>query len=679
PDEAEHGEHQDAHARAEEAAVDRDHELHDHLQRQPPMLRLAEAALDEAADGRLRHEQQRGAVDQPRHHPRERAVADPQDEQRPEPAADERRDRHGDELAPVAGHVAAKAPEGADTAGHERHGAGGVGRHRRDAEREQRRKRHERAAARERIHGAGDCGRGDEPDPHEHRIAVNIRDPTMTRELPDAERLTHALQQKGWQPARGDIEPLFALVAGGDRDAAEAASRALARLGLDAARAAIARFDAEPPVARARLTRLVGRVAQAKDDRALAAFLIARIADDDEKTARNAALALGKLGATRVDAAGVERALLSRWSSATPALRRALAEALGKLGGAAALDVLDRDRDRAGDDAELARVSHEARVKIRRTLGRADAGAILDDVAPAAPLPLVAHCRHGLTALLAEELSAAGAGNVRIADDETVSLTLRAPLASLWRARTMLRFGFPLRTRGRDLEAAVVDALSSDAAAAILSRFTRGTIRYRLEWSDAGHRRALTYRVAAAVAARRPAHVNDPTATLWEAVVRESGGHLSVELWPRGLPDPRFAYRVAHVPASSHPTLAAALARVADAALERARDNLTAAAVEATLTRADARSWRPPISPTAIITNPPMGRRVLDRHKTVELYRDFLAHAAALLPRDGRLTWISPRGDETLAVATPLGLRVTLRQRVDMAGFWGEIQSFTKR
>ena len=538
----------------------------------------------------------------------------------------------------------------------------------------------------------------------------------MTRELPDAERLTHALQQKGWQPARGDIEPLFALVAGGDRDAAEAASRALARLGLDAARAAIARFDAEPPVARARLTRLVGRVAQAKDDRALAAFLIARIDDDDEKTARNAALALGKLGATRVDAAGVERALLSRWSSATPALRRALAEALGKLGGSAALDVLDRDRDRAGDDAELARVSHEARVKIRRTLGRADAGAILDDVAPAAPLPLVAHCRHGLTALLAEELSAAGAGNVRIADDETVSLTLRAPLASLWRARTMLRFGFPLRTRGRDLEAAVVDALSSDAAAAILSRFTRGTIRYRLEWSDAGHRRALTYRVAAAVAARRPAHVNDPTATLWEAVVRESGGHLSVELWPRGLPDPRFAYRVAHVPASSHPTLAAALARVAgarpddvvwdpfvgaatelverarlgptralfgsdadDAALERARDNLTAAAVEATLTRADARSWRPPISPTAIITNPPMGRRVLDRHKTVELYRDFLAHAAALLPRDGRLTWISPRGDETLAVATPLGLRVTLRQRVDMAGFWGEIQSFTKR
>jgi len=128
----------------------------------------------------------------------------------------------------------------------------------------------------------------------------------MTRDLPDADALVRALQQKGWQPARSDVEPLFALVATGDKDAAEAASRALARLGLDAARAAIARFDAAPPVARARLVRLVGRVA--RGDRALAQFLVAHVADADEKTARNAALALGKLGEL-VPAAEVERAL----------------------------------------------------------------------------------------------------------------------------------------------------------------------------------------------------------------------------------------------------------------------------------------------------------------------------------------------------------------------------------
>jgi 23S rRNA G2445 N2-methylase RlmL len=530
----------------------------------------------------------------------------------------------------------------------------------------------------------------------------------MTRDLPEADELVRALQQKGWQPARSDIAPLFALLATGDKDAAEAASRALARLGADAARAAVARFDAATPVERARLTRLVGRVAQARRDRTFAEFLVARIADPDDKTARNAALALGKLGEL-VPAADVERALVARWASAPAPLRRALAEALGKLGGAAALAVLDD----AGDDDELRRLAHEARVKIQRTLGRADAGAITDDVAPAAPLRALAHCRHGLAALLADELAQHAA---RVVDDETVSLTLRAPLASLWAARTMLRFGFPLPTRGADLERAVVDALASDAAWAIFSRFTRGTPRYRLEWADAGHRRALTFRVAAAVAARRPQLVNDPTDTLWEVVVREERSRPTVELWPRGLPDPRFAYRVAHVPASSHPTLAAALARVAgarpddvvwdpfvgaatelverarlgparalfgtdadEAALARARDNLAAAHVDATLIRADARTFRPPLSPTAIITNPPMGRRVLDRTRTGDLYRDFLAHAAALLPRGGRLTWISPRGDETLAVATPLGLRATLRQRVDMAGFWGEIQSFTKR
>jgi predicted RNA methylase len=537
----------------------------------------------------------------------------------------------------------------------------------------------------------------------------------MARDLPNVERLTRELQLKGWQPAKADIEPLFALLAGGDKETADAASRALARLGVAAARAAMARFDDGAPVERARLVRLVGRVAQARGDQTLAEFLLGRVANEDDKTARNAALAVGKLGDELLPRAEVERALVRRWPAASPSLKRALAEALGKVGGADALALLDDapGGEARSDDAELRRLTHEARVKIQRTLGRETPGAIVDDVAPIAPLRLYAHCRHGLAQLLSQELAPQGA---RVVDDETVSLTLRTPIASLWTARTMLRFGFPLRVAaGGDLERGIVDALASDEAWTILSRFTRGTPRYRLEWADAGHRRALTFRVAAAVAARRPQLVNDPTETLWEVIVHE-GKRPTVELWPRGLADPRFAYRVAHVPASSHPTLAAALVRVAGArpddvvwdpfvgaatelverarlgparalygcdadedALARARDNLTAAQVTAELTRADARTFVPPQPPTAIITNPPMGRRVLDRHRTVDLYREFLAHAAALLPVGGRLTWISPRADETLAVAAPLGLHVTYRQRVDMSGFWAEIQSFTKR
>jgi 23S rRNA G2445 N2-methylase RlmL len=527
----------------------------------------------------------------------------------------------------------------------------------------------------------------------------------MTRELPDAERLQRALATRGYQPAQRDVEPLFALLADGDREAAETASRALARLGGDAAARAMARFDGATARERARLVRLVGRVAQARSDEKMAAFLLARVGDADDKTARNAALALGKVGGD-----GVEPALLARWPSAPSPLKRALAAALGKVGGAAALPLLDAEMTPATEDPELRRLVDEARLKIRRTLGRQEPSGIADDLAPSKPLLVHAHCRHGLAALLADELAPLGA---RIVDDETVALTLRAPLSSLWSARTMLRFGFPLRAPHGDLERAVIAALTSDEAWAIVSRFSRGAIRYRVEWADAGHRRALTFRVAAAVAARRPQLLNDPTATLWEAVVRERP--LGVELWPRALDDPRFTYRVAHVPASSHPTLAAALARVAgvraddvvwdpfvgaatelverarlgpfralygsdadESALARARQNLAAAAVAAELQVCDARSFRPSLAPTLILTNPPMGRRVLDRHRIGELYRNFLEHAAMLLPRDGRLVWISPRANETLALATPLGLRCTHRQRVDMSGFWGEIQSFVR-
>src|SRR2546430_118688 len=104
----------------------------------------------------------------------------------------------------------------------------------------------------------------------------------MRRPRSDPARLTRALAAKGSQPARSDVEPLFTLLATGDRDQAEAASRALARLGSDAATAALARFDAAPPVARARITRLVGRVAQKRGDRALAAWLVARVDDADD-------------------------------------------------------------------------------------------------------------------------------------------------------------------------------------------------------------------------------------------------------------------------------------------------------------------------------------------------------------------------------------------------------------
>jgi len=48
-----------------------------------------------------------------------------------------------------------------------------------------------------------------------------------------------------------------------------------------------------------------------------------------------------------------------------------------------------------------------------------------------------------------------------------------------------------------------------------------------------------------------PELVNDPTATTWDVRIADA---TALELIPRRAVDPRFGYRVADVPAASHPT-----------------------------------------------------------------------------------------------------------------------------
>jgi predicted RNA methylase len=506
--------------------------------------------------------------------------------------------------------------------------------------------------------------------------------------------LEDKLRGRGWQPSRAEMEALFELLSGADRGQAELAERALARRGREVADEAVRRFDAARPPLRGRLVRLAGRFGM-RD------FLVAALADGDAKTRRNAVIALGKLGG-----ADVEAELCAHWPRASLEERRSLADALGKIGGARALALLETEKS---DDAELTRILGEARLKLSRTLMRENPGALDAEALPPRALPVVFRCRDGVASILAAEVEER-LGKARVLDGETVTATLRRPLSALASVRTALYFAFPLPGAG-DPGDAVVTALTSDVAGTLFAAFTRGPIRYRIEWASAGRRRGLTFRTAERIAAARPELVNDPTASLWEAIVDERRG-VRVELWPRGLPDLRFAYRVEQVPASSHPTLAAALARLGgardgdvvwdpfvgaatelierarlgparlygtdldDAALTRARANLAAAGVEAHLFAGDARTWAPPEPPTLILTNPPMGRRVLNKRLTGALYEDFLDHAARVLRPGGRLVWISPRPADTAARAQRLGLQLLTRQRVDMAGFWAELQAF---
>lgn len=548
------------------------------------------------------------------------------------------------------------------------------------------------------------------------------------RRAPDFD-LDRAVAEPGFTPRRGDLPALVQRVAG-DAGNAALAERALLRVPELAADAVIAGADAAEPAARARLVRLAGKLAAHRPGDALPAFLVTSLGDGDERTRRAAATALGK-----VRTADVSRALadaLAREPSAS--VRRALIEALGKTGGEEALVLLDAlapgvpadDRSAPSDPAEQenARVHAKARLMAERTLRRTEPSWIDVECAPPAPVAIDVRCRAGLERLVIEELGPGA--RPRLRRDEPggprISAVLGEPLASMYRSRTMLSFAFPLPElpvqKSGDMAGRVAQALTSPDARRILEHYTRGAARYRIAWARGGKRRALVFEIAAAVKERLPALINDPTQSLWDVIVYEGRGVVRVELAPR-IPDPRFAYRRQDVPASSHPTIAAALARTGGvrdddvvwdpfvgsglelcerallgpyrmiigsdrdpAALDAARANLASAGVpddRLRLLAGDATSFSPPLQPTLVVSNPPLGRRV-ERSSTLAATLDrFVEHAAGLLAPRGRLVWISPFPERTLAVARRCQLASTLVQAVDLGGFTASLQAFVKQ
>jgi 23S rRNA G2445 N2-methylase RlmL len=291
-------------------------------------------------------------------------------------------------------------------------------------------------------------------------------------------------------------------------------------------------------------------------------------------------------------------------------------------------------------------------------------------------------------------------------------------MVALFHARTMLAFRFPLPSDwvrdGEQENDAIARALTGEPARAIFAAWTEGAVRYRIAWASGAHRRAATWSLADAVARRAPELVNDPTESLWEAVVETRGRLVDVALAPRALQDPRFTWRRGDVPAASHPTIAAALARVGGAladdivwdpfvgsgaelierarlgpfrelhgsdldghALDVARDNLDAAGVRAALENGDALALAPH-GVTLIVTNPPMGRRASRSAGLADMLDRFVAHAASVLLRGGRLAWITPWPARGRVAAARAGLVLDGARTVDMGGFDAEMQRWVK-
>ncbi len=502
------------------------------------------------------------------------------------------------------------------------------------------------------------------------------------------------LADPGFTAGKRDVAPLLELLAAADEDEAAKVVRALAVVPRAAERADAEWVKAEPPLRH----RLVALLARARGDEALAA-MTAALADADPRTRKAAARGLGRVqnANIRTEAAASLRARLAKEDR--PEVKRAIVEALGKIGGAEDIAAIGA----RAEDASTERVRREAVRRIERTESRAAPSRIAAERVLESAFDVELRCREGLETILDGEIAGASvlrAGRVRVSARSLRELTV---------ARTWSTAAIVLHDGAEDELARIIAG-----AAPLLRSLTEGAVRWRVEWAGAGHQRAATRELAEKVAELAPDLVNDPIASDWEIEIARERGKLAVFAIPKSWDDGRFAYRVADVPAASHPMIAAAIARLAgpreddvvwdpfvgsgvelverarlgpyraligtdtdDCALAAARKNLEAARVrDVRLERADARTFRPK-NVTLVITNPPMGRRV-QGGKLDELLAAALENVARVLQPGGRFVWITPRAKTTNRVLERAGLHRTRDLTVDMRGFAANLQQWTR-
>lgn len=465
---------------------------------------------------------------------------------------------------------------------------------------------------------------------------------------------------------------------------------------------------------RAAVVRAVGVVFADRADEAGKArareWLRGLMADPSEKIRRYAAAALPKLGDDR----GAEGALLARLPGASSeSERRALREALDKVGGRATLD------SGVAEGSDVGRLL--ARAARQDNPGSVDEGALLP-----AGIDLAFRCRPGLETLLAEEL-AERLPEVRPAGVSPGRVLVRAEgrlrVADLLRPRVAASVAVVLgEVRARSAPAAaqpIALRLAGHVGATVLRAATRGAPRYRIEAPEGLAGADFHRAVADATRALAPDLLNDARGAPWSLDLLPIAGGVRLELRPRFIPDPRFAYRTGDVPAASHPPLAAAMARLAGrregdvvwdpfcgsglelverallggvsllvggdldpAAVAVARANLGAAGLagaRARLLVGDFREHRKVPELTAgtvslVLTNPPMGRRVPVKDLK-GLIRDLFAAASDVLSPGGRLVFPNP----VRVVPADDRLRPAGAADVDLGGFTCRLERWERR
>lgn len=532
----------------------------------------------------------------------------------------------------------------------------------------------------------------------------------MSKRRPPEFSIAEAVLDPGYSPRAADLEALVPLLDADDERVAKGATRALARSDAPVAGALGSAYETLAPTGRALSCRVAGqRVGAGLEPEALGALLGRALGDAHPKARRAAVSAAAKLDDE------VTRGRLGAMLAAEqePTVRRELVRALGKLGATEVLDELASELDAPPEELE------RARLVAARSGERAPSS--VDLATPVgAPLELALRCRSGLEEIVVDELAELGVD--ALAHPRTGRVKARIgrsdALERVAQARTAIDFSLVLRREraaGESDAALVAACLSAPEVEAVVRRLTRGPARFRLEWLGAGKRRAQTWEVAAEMARRGALLVNDPTDSAWQARVAIGEQGLRIDLVPRH-DDLRFAYRVADVPAASHPTLAAAIARLGGvrpgevvwdpfvgsglelcerarlgdyrklighdtdpAALERARKNLESlGAHDFELVHGDARGAV--LGELGLVlSNPPMGRRVRGEVGLEELLGGVVERAARALGPGGRLVLASPRPRATRQIGEARGLELAHAFRVDLGGFDAELQRFERR
>lgn len=526
---------------------------------------------------------------------------------------------------------------------------------------------------------------------------------TKPDHAPTLPELVRCLSESGYTPPVRALEPLLGALLHVPDEQVQPLERALARAGAPAVSAAAKALAAQEPRERTRLIGLFARMAGEVEDPSLFKHLLAALDEPVAQSRKLAARGLAKLGDGRA-----EQRLVDALGRANGPELKSVVDALGALGSELSLQPL---ATLAAADEDLARRRERARAMIERRRGRRKPGEMMLDAALGNVWTVALSCRRGLAEVLASELRTRP--GLRIRGEERVDIEHSGSLRQLLAVRTALDFALVLplkRPNGLDAAEHIADALARPECISALSCWTRGVPRFRVSWTSGGHRRGLTWALDRALRARTSAVANDSQAALW-TLRAPPDGEGELHLVPRVVPDPRFAYRVADVPAASHPTIAAALARIAGEApdevvwdpfvgsglelIERARlgpvrelcgtdidpraldaaqRNLHAAGIGfARLVEASALEFVPN-APSLILTNPPMGRRVARDGSVGELLDAFVRHASRVLRPSGRLVWLSPFARRTERVARGVGLDVEAGPEIDLGGFSAQVQ-----